>query len=447
MKTNNILFRSGLFLFAFMVCSPMAQATCFKVEGVGEGNNKIPQKVKDMGYDAREWGGGVGYAAAAKLSFGTIGVGIGANSLAPAGTLLGTAYLPFLEKALRGPYTANQIVYKCALSDADNLYEMFSLAAIYGPAYGATAVSDVEGAYQTPARNIAYRITHMKSGRYYTSEWQERKLSADDYIVIDSMLYIPATAFSDATFKLFKTNDFFGNYARDIFKQASAEQGYVALRTSTINTHLVTGQITFQPTSGYASAVWSMKNGETNVVEGKSCRIKEFKPIVDLPTITVADLSNGATSSANFNVAIDCDEGAVSGTEHSLQNPPVAIGFLVNQATRSQSVQLGLQTSSNGFRYLLDNNYGAKGVASGVGIRIYSGSQALNLLSSRGITTGLGHDAGWYGFEELMSSTGNSSNGGKTYEGAFTASLERISGDTLKEGSVYAQAEIIVNLQ
>jgi len=447
MKLSITRLKPWLFASALMACTPGAQAICYKVTGIGTTTSTIPQEVANLGYTAANWGG-VLNSAAGSISFGTIIMGTGSESLAPAGTVIATADLPFLDKALKVAYTANQIVFKCALSDADALYEVYALAGGSGDAYGGKATTDVVGAYQTPALGIAYRITNQKTGLYYTSYWQERKLTADDYIVVGSNLYIPASSFDSATFELVKTDDVYGTPTRNAFSQIVSPQGYVALRSPTTNTTTTTGSLAYSPTPDQTSAVWSMRGGSTTIIRGNTCTLGDFDQVVKLPAISASDLRNGATSSNTFNVAIDCQSGAVSGTASNNMNAPVAVGFLVTQATAlSQASTLGLKTSAGGISYLLDDNYGASGVASGVGIRLYSSAgTALNLLSSSA-TTGTGSAAGWYGFADLMSETGATASGGIAYAGTFTASLEQLPGLNAQAGSVNAQAQIIVSLQ
>ncbi|SFO52030.1 Fimbrial protein [Candidatus Pantoea varia] len=447
MKLNITKLKPWLFASVFMACTPGVQAVCYKVTGIGTTTSTIPQAVADLGYTATNWGG-VLNAAAGAISFGTIIMGTGAEALAPAGTVIASADLPFLDKALKVPYAANQIVFKCALTDADTLYEMYALFGSAGTFYGGTATTDVPGAYQTPAQGIAYRITNVKTGLYYTSNWQERKLTSEDYITVDSTIYIPASSFDSAFFELIKTDDIYGVPSRNAFTQIISPQGFVALKGNGINTNLTTNALAQSPSPQNTSAVWSMRGGSTTIIRGNTCTLGEFDQVVNLPSISANDLRNGASSSNTFNVAIDCEIGAVSGTTSSNTNAPVAVGFLVTQATAlSQASTLGLQSSSGGISYLLDDNYGATGVASGVGIRLYSSSgTALNLLSSSG-TTGNGSAAGWYGFADIMSESGTTASGGTAYAGNFTASLEQLPGLTAQAGSVNAQAQIIVSLQ
>lgn len=433
-----------------MAFSPWSHAICYKVTGIGTTSNTIPQDVANLGYTATAWGG-VLNSAAASISFGTIIMGTGAQSLATAGTVLASANLNFIDRALKVPYSANQIVFKCALEDADTLYEMYGLNAGNGNFYGGYAVNDVDGGYATPAQGIAYRITNQKTGLYYTGKWQERKLTADDYITVGSNIYIPASAFSSATFELLKTDDIgSGAYiTRNAFTTITSPQGFIALRGNMMNVDLVTGNTAYTPSSpNNTSGVWSMKGGSTTIIRGNSCKVGDFDQVVQLPSIGAGDLRNGSSSSNTFNVSIECDADAISGTTSSSTNAPVAMGFLVTQPTAlSQASTLGLKSSSGGISYLLDDNYGTSGVASGVGIRLYSPSgMALNLLSSKD-TTGTGNAAGWYGFADLLSATGSTSTGGEAYGGTFTASLEQLPGLQAAAGSVNAQAQIVVSLQ
>jgi len=448
MKFNITTLRPWLCAGLFIACATDVQAFCFKVTGVGTGTSSIPQKVANMGYTAAPWGNGVLNAAAGTISFGTISMGTGAEALAPAGTVIASADLPFLDKGMKEPYAANQIVFKCALSDAEELYEVYALPGGSGMFYGGKAVTDIEGAYQTPAMGIAYRITNQKTGLYYTGYWQERKLTSDDYFVVDSTLYIPASSFDSATFELLKTNDVYGTPTRNAFSQIVTPQAYEALRTSGINNTAKTGSLAYAPTPAMTSAVWSMRGGSTTIIHGNTCTLADFDQVVKLPPISVGNLRIGDKSSNTFNVAISCEKGAHSGTATNINDAPVAVGFLVTQpAALSQASTLGLQTSAGGISHLLDNNYGASGVASGVGIRLYAATgEALNLLSSTA-TTGSGAAAGWYGYADLMGQRGVTTEGNTEYGGTFTASLEQLPGLTAQAGSVNAQAQIIVSLQ
>ncbi len=76
-----------------------------------------------------------------------------------------------------------------------------------------------------------------------------------------------------------------------------------------------------------------MRGGSTTIIHGETCVVSDFDQVVTLPPIGAAELNASMTSTSNFNVAIECDAGAVSGTVTNTTTPPVAMGFLVTQPT------------------------------------------------------------------------------------------------------------------
>lgn len=326
MKMSIINIKLWFLASALVTCAPCVQAYCYKVTSIGKLAKDLPQAVADKGYTAADWGG-VLNAVTAPISFGTIIMGTGAEKIAPAGTVIASAKLEFLDSALTTHYAANQIVFKCALSDADSLYEMYALNAAGGTFYGGTAVTDAPNAYQTPSSNIAFRISNLKTGMYYTQYWQQRKLTPDDYIVEDSWVYVPASAFSGILYELVKSEDSYGVPARNAFNNIVAPQGFIAFKGNGINTDVSLGAWASSPGDAKGtSAVWSMRNGTTTVLHGNTCTITDFDQLVVLPPISDNDLRNGKSSSENFNFSIDCEKGAISGTTSDDNNAPVAVG-------------------------------------------------------------------------------------------------------------------------
>ena len=416
---------------------------------IGTGINDIPQEVADMGFTATPL---VTNGNNAPISFGVLSIGTGSVSLNPPGTLLGTANVDVISSGLHAPYAANQILYKCPLSDADSLYEMYATA--NSNFYGGIEVNDIDSGYITPAKNVAFRITNQKAGAYYTKFWQERKLTPADYITVGSTIYVPASAFSNITFELLKTNDS-GNisYAdpRNAFNTLTQAQATVRFKPVFGMTSPIAGAQATSPSASATNivAVWGMRGGSTTIIHGETCVVSDFDQVVTLPPIGAAELNASMTSTSNFNVAIECDAGAVSGTVTNTTTPPVAMGFLVTQPTAlAQAATLGLKNAYGGISHLLDNSYGTSGVASGVGIRIYpEGSSTPLTLLSTNTTTGTGNAAGWYGFSAYLDNVGATGTGGSRYSGLFTASLERLPGLQATAGSVHAQAQIFVSLQ
>lgn len=449
MKFPVIQLKHGLIAALMIVSAPWAQAECRRVTSIGTGINDIPQEVADMGFTATPL---VTNGNNAPISFGVLSIGTGSVSLNPPGTLLGTANVDVISSGLHAPYAANQILYKCPLSDADSLYEMYATA--NSNFYGGIEVNDINSGYITPAKNVAFRITNQKAGAYYTKFWQERKLTPADYITVGSTIYVPASAFSNITFELLKTNDS-GNisYAdpRNAFNTLTQAQATMRFKPVFGMTSPIAGAQATSPSASATNivAVWGMRGGSTTIIHGETCVVSDFDQVVTLPPIGAAELNASMTSTSNFNVAIECDAGAVSGTVTNTTTPPVAMGFLVTQPTAlAQAATLGLKNGYGGISHLLDNSYGTSGVASGVGIRIYpEGSSTPLTLLSTNTTTGTGNAAGWYGFSDYLDNVGATGTGGSRYSGLFTASLERLPGLQATAGSVHAQAQIFVCLQ
>ncbi|MFN2995858.1 fimbrial usher protein StbD [Serratia plymuthica] len=435
-----------LFASVVLTAAPWAQADCTKVIAT----KTLSAAAISAGYTAKNWTGAFS-ASSAPISFGTIILGSGSESLEPAGSTLGSATVNFLSDGPSGGYAANQILFKCALSDANELFEMYAVNASTGTLNGKYETNDVPDAYVSPAKNIAFRIINLKTGLYYSNKWQQRQLTASDYYSDGKNIYVPASAFSDAVFELVKTDDTrysFGT-SRDAFGN-SEQQGLIAFKVmgGLIGNTMTTGQLVSSLELASTPGEWSLRNGSTTIIRGATCVVGDYDQVVQLPPVSDGELRRGGASTNTFNVSINCDAGVVSGTTTNAASPPVAMGFLVTQPIAlSKASALGLMSSAGGISYLLDDNYGNNSVASGVGIRILSPhGDALNLLSNKN-ALGTGPNAGWYGFADLLSYSTDTLTGGKQYSGVFTASLEQLPGLTATAGSVNAQAQIVVSLQ
>lgn len=452
MKFPVIQLKHGLIAALLITGAPWAQAECRRVYSVGNGNNEIPQAVADMGYTANS---ALSNGTNAPIHFGVLNIGTGSITMVPPGTQLAMANVDVISSGIQVPYAPNQILFRCPLSDADSLYEMYATVGTK-PFYGGKPVNDVEGGYLTPAINVAFRILNQKSGLYYTDLWQERKLAPTEYLIVGSSIYVPASAFSNITFELLKTNDNGGQAyddARNAFNSVNQGQATVRFKPVFGMVSPVAGTTGIDPTANGTNmvAVWGMAKGKNSVIRGETCIVSDFDQIVTLPPIGVDELNASMTSTNNFNVTLKCDAGATSGTVTNITKPPVAMGFLVTQPTAlAQADTLGLKNASGGISHLLDNNYGTTGVASGVGIRIYKAGESTPLtLLSTNTTTGTGNAAGWYGFTDLLpdSAAMTGASGGIQYSGLFTASLEKLPGLPVTAGTVNAQAQIFVSLQ
>lgn len=134
----------------------------------------------------------------------------------------------------------------------------------------------------------------------------------------------------------------------------------------------------------YWPGAWSSYN-QVTYIRGAACTIEDYPATVLLPTISAEALTSGESSEAPFSITLECEAGAMSSTHPTTRVANVAMGFLVNQpAAVAAARRSGLTTTGGGLTPLLDTHYGEKGVASGVGIRIYDERGApLNLLPDK----------------------------------------------------------------
>lgn len=434
-----------LISFLGLVLPGISQATCSIVTGT----SYLTTALIEAGYTAKSWSG------ACDTCNGNIGlpsvVSISTNSsLMPSGTLLASSTADFFQASSSTTYGQNQILFRCALADADSIYEMYGTNG--DNAYtGMYTTDEVDNAYYSPVRNVAYRLTNTSTGEYYSRYWKARKLVADNWIQDENYIYIPASIFSGVTIELFKIDSatYYTNSSTTWLMNYSQPYGYIVFKGPGLSTNVTDGADSYSNYGGWYSA-WPAAYGLYNnvtFVRGAMCLVKDYPSVVLLPTISTASLNNGETSQSTFDISLSCEDSAVSSVSKSTSSSAnVAMGFLVNQSTAvTAATALGL-TSTSGLTHLLDTNYGSSGVASGVGIRIYDESgNALNLLSSKTATTG--NTGGWYAYKDLTTSQGDSTDGITTYTGNFTASLEAISGETVTAGSVNAQLQVVVSFQ
>lgn len=202
---------------------------------------------------------------------------------------------------------------------------------------------------------------------------------------------------------------------------------------------------------------WGVDNGfgygmrsVNTLYNSPSCVARSATPVVLLPTISVSDLNKGLTSTAGFNVTVECSNSVTSGT--TANSGQTAIGFQVSSGAFTAAKDLGLVNSSNGVSLLLSDNYQATGMAKGVGIAIsYSSAPgtALTLIGEQGmdILNHSGNAAGWYPVLNNATPVGSSSSGYTNYSYNFTATLKKIDGQTVVAGKVKSTATVMVQVQ
>ncbi|MFT4246991.1 MAG: fimbrial usher protein StbD [Pseudomonas sp.] len=442
-----------LFLLTCAFSVPALAQSCIRVEST----SLLSTAAISAGYTATSWTGSHDtYDGATGLPH-TITLS-NSSSFQPSGTLLASTTVNFLTGATSKAYSANQVLFRCDASLEGTLYEYYSTNG--DNAYtGQWAASEVDGAYYTWVRNVASRLTNNTTGEYYSRYWKRRTLESSDLYNDGTYIYVPASAFSSATLELFKITDtsYYSNSAVRYTWAYTQPLGYIAFQGGGLSSALTIGADHLTNYDGwyaYWPGAWGLVNSAVTFVRGAICEVEDYPSTVSLPTISAPELESGGSAQASFAVTLSCESTATSGTASSSSSPVVAMGFLVNNATAvTQAQTLGLTSGTNGLTTLLDSNYGASGAASGVGIKIYSdlSGDAINLLSTTytaGAGSGYtGNTNGWYGYQDLTQSSGTDSSGNALWTGNFTASLEKISGETVTAGTVNAQLQVLVSLQ
>ena len=435
-----------LMVMGSLFCILPLQAACTKVTT----SSALSAAAIQAGYTAASWNGACDTCSGNIGLPSVISINSG-NNFQPVGTLLASAVGNFVTGGNNVAYSSNQVLFRCQSSDAGSLFEMYATNG--DNAYtGMYTVSEVNGAYYDVAKNVAVRMTNLSTGEFYSRYWKERKLSPESWYDDGQYIYIPASAFSNVLYEMYKISETAHYYSSaNMYKDAySQPRGYIAFKGPGLDSNSL--KVGTDSASNYYGwhhnwpGGWNTY-GKVTYVRGALCQVQDYPSTVLLPKVSRSELKAGMSSQAPFSVSIECESGAVSSTNASTTSSAnVAMGFLVNQPTAVNSAQqLGLVTSGGGLTWLLDSRYGTPGVASGVGIRIYnSNGGTVNLLPNRG-TTGGGNLRGWYAFRDLTSLA--SSGITNSYRGDFTASLEAISGQTITAGTVNAQLQVVVSFQ
>lgn len=348
-----------------------------------------------------------------------------------------------------GGLAPNDVIYRCDAADLGSIFEYYA----FGDARSSSAICSREvpeaaGAYYTEIRNLAYRATNLKSGEYFTPYWKRRAIPAEDVFNDGTYIYVPANAFSGISVDLIKAGAISGTSWAGIYSHGGVPIGYVVFQGPGYHSTLDPGNNSCRSVD-YASIVpvASWLDAKFITWGHGGCRVKDYSPVVNIPPILAQDLAAGTTSQAIFSVSAECngDESWAS----MMGGSTVIMGFMVNNTqAAAKASALGLTTAEGAYTWLLNNNYGANGVSSGTGIRIYnSSSQPINLLS--GPVVGTGENGGWYLLKNLLSSDDgyDSMTVLNNFSGNFIASLEAIPGQTVKPGTVEAQLQIIMELQ
>lgn len=189
-----------------------------------------------------------------------------------------------------------------------------------------------------------------------------------------------------------------------------------------------------------------------------SCVVRTTTPYVMFPTMSVAQLNNGETTSRNFNVTLECDNTM----DQTVSTSAVAIGLQPSISAFNNAQTLGLiNSTTGGVTYLVSDDYTAEGIAKGVGITLKnSAGDSLNFVSwdsciptTSGSTsycpayTSLADErsAGW---DPIMSAStvisSDTVNATTSYRKDYIATLGKLPGITVTPGKIKATASVLI---
>lgn len=228
---------------------------------------------------------------------------------------------------------------------------------------------------------------------------------------------------------------------------------------------------------------YTLYNAAYLVNDSIACKLKTVTPTVNFNTTTASLLNSGGVVSRTFSIDVDCNDGVETADKSGTTSGKIAIGIQPSQRAYNAAqnyTDASLLTTDNAVKALLDNNYGATGIAKNVGIYIkYQGdSNYINLLGQPGstgsfpatnrdwlnstcgtsnnqlcypaITYAQGENAGWYPVlnSGKYSKIGTPITGYSTYRTNYTADLKRIEGaPAVTAGSISSTAYVIVKVQ
>ncbi|MDA5483446.1 fimbrial protein [Yersinia intermedia] len=382
-------------------------------------------------------------------------VNINNSTFQPNGTLLASGVVSFLQSGAQ-PYSTEQILFRCAASEAGKLYEYYATNgdSVYAGNLDVGAASGLPQTYQTYASGMALRATNLVTGEFYSRYWKARLLTNLD---TDSQgwILVKAKNFSDTKVELFRLNSAAGPWTGSGILGLPQPATYIAFRGGTLSNGLTVGADSNMIYSGWLNMWPGAVNlyNRLTVRRSASCSVTNVTPTVIFPLITVTELKAGVTRQRPITVQFACQTGAPANTGVTVFGSGVAInqtamGIRVNPANAAAAVSAGFGTTGSGVSYLLSDGYGTDStVASGVGIQISrTNGSALNLLSTLNGPVLGGNAAGWYPVLD-DATAGAAVDGMTTYTKTLNATLKALPGKTVTAGKVRATAQVIIQVQ
>ena len=374
----------------------------------------------------------------------------------PVGSLLASVVVPPTNYTYGGA-TASSVLWECDASDLSNIYFLVATNGDHwlGGFNEIGAVDGLSGVYATYFANIGLKQT--MGGVVLSRYW--KKLPISTYATSGNKIQIRLQDIPPMLAELYRVsqlpikggNSQYGctSYltGSSVGAQYTCNQpnAYIELVGPGL-THDEIGEDSYKNFSFWGvdnGFGYGMKDGST-LYSTSSCVARSATPLVKLPPISMNELNSGLTSTASFNVSVECNNGVASGTGAG----QTAIGFQVSSGSYSAAKTLGLVNSSDGVSMLLSDNYNNEEMAKGVGILIsYQNSPTTPLTLIGQTDTNLGSNAGWYPVLNNAITADSSKSGYTNYNYNFIATLKTINGKAATVGKVRATATVLVRMQ
>ncbi|RQH04727.1 fimbrial protein [Paraburkholderia dinghuensis] len=391
-------------------------------------------------------------------------INVNVPAFVPNGTLIGSAISPVynLGSSGVGSYNPEQILFRCSPNADGTIYEFYGVNGddAYSGNIDVSGTSGIPGTFRSYYTGVVFRLTNIATGNYLSRSWQARPLTGLDR---DSQNWI-----------LVKAKNF-SQYQMEMFQctvcQAGATSGtgtwtyvgplgYVAFvggatgSTSVIQGNLTVGSDTATHYDGWYGT-WPGAIAAYNTVivrRNATCAVTNATPVVLFPTITTVELNHGGSRQVPVTIQVQCQSTTPSGMSAFASGTAAnqtALGILASPANAQSATNAGLTTSGTGVTYLLSDNYGTPGIASGVGVALSRpNGTALNFLTNQFVTTG-GAASGWDAVLNDATADGPASGGFTSYTRTIYATFKAFApGSTpVTPGRYDATATVIVRVQ
>ena len=389
--------------------------------------------------------------------------------LQPVGTLLASVVVPPTNYTTNSA-TASSVLWTCDASDLSDIYFLVATNGDdrVGGYYDLGTTDGISGAYATWFGYTGLKLT--MSGTTLTRYWQ--KIPVTTYATAGTQIQIRLQDIPPLVAELYRVSTLPGTSAGSSYcGNNNTDGGGIGLASSTGRNYTCTQPNAYIQLSGSSSAVpfghdaigsdsnssynfWGANNGfgygmrtANTFYQTATCVARNATPLVVFPPVSAVQLMSGGSVNANFSVQVECSNTAVSGTAAN----QTAIGFQVSSGAFSAAQTLGLVNSSGGVTALVSDNYGAANMANGVGISLQNSLGTPMIFVGQPGTVALatagGSAAGWYPVLDGASATGSMTSGYTQYQQVYTATLKKISGQTVTAGNVYATAYVLVKMQ